>query len=457
VTWVRNLGVTPAGTVGNAIVAMDADFANNKYYYTAWTGTNIAPLAGALGPQISRTKAPGMTYEALGDVATGFPQVADVVYAGIAASTVSGNFYALRTPSNVIAGAGVAANDQGARRTIQGTNLLPKPGIQTDQLNVNLATTADFLWGVGSGAPVVAPNNLVVTGKGNEIALWTINTAAAQNRPVAFIDTMVTAKAVTTPAGKATADVAFNGFNVAYPVKWGVLGASAGYDSQLALTSDFADVIINNVNVAPINVTDPTIVVANGVMMAGSTYYFRVRVASVETTQVIHSPWSDTLAITVKAGAPVQQTSTGVQAASPAAGSNTVNITGVGFAWTAIQGATEYKFVLASDATMTKTLVSTTVKGTGYMYDGKLTNDTAYFWQVTPVGGDASAVFSFTTKSAPAATGPAATPAPIVIPAPVVNIPAASTATPVWVWAVIGVGAVLVIVTLVLIFRTRRV
>ena len=35
--------------------------------------------------------------------------------------------------------------------------------------------------------------------------------------------------------------------------------------------------------------------------------------------------------------------------------------------------------------------------------------------------------------------------------------PAAEPATPVWVWVIIAIGAILVIVTLILIFKTRRV
>jgi hypothetical protein len=104
-----------------------------------------------------------------------------------------------------------------------------------------------------------------------------------------------------------------------------------------------------------------------------------------------------------------------------------------------------------------KTLVSTTVTGTSYSYDTAL-KEGVYFWAVQPtkpVPGEKSPVASFTVvaKAAPPA-------APVVnVPAPVVNVqqPPATAATPAWVWVVIAIGAVLVIVTIVLIFRTRKV
>ena len=95
---------------------------------------------------------------------------------------------------------------------------------------------------------------------------------------------------------------------------------------------------------------------------------------------------------------------------------------------------------------MSSPLVSTTVSNaTAYQYDGTVKCNTNYFWRVMavePAPSEWSAVFSFMTQAEEVA------PPPPVIPEEV---------TPMWVWVIIAIGAVLVIVTLVLIFKTRRV
>ena len=77
---------------------------------------------------------------------------------------------------------------------------------------------------------------------------------------------------------------------------------------------------------------------------------------------------------------------------------------------------------------------------------------TNYFWRVKAlevngqnIPSDWSATFSMQTEPAPAppAAPPAASPA--------------EPATPLWVWVIIAIGAILVIVTLILVFKTRRV
>jgi hypothetical protein len=84
------------------------------------------------------------------------------------------------------------------------------------------------------------------------------------------------------------------------------------------------------------------------------------------------------------------------------------------------------------------------VNTSAYEYDGALDYSTNYFWRVQsvePAPSDWSATFSLQTEAKPA---------------PVTG-QAGPTATPIWVWVVIAIGAILVIVTLVLIFKTRRV
>ena len=92
---------------------------------------------------------------------------------------------------------------------------------------------------------------------------------------------------------------------------------------------------------------------------------------------------------------------------------------------------------------MTQVVKEAEVPTTAYEYYDTLNYSTNYFWRVMalePAPSDWSATFSFMTEAAPVA-----------------EAPVKATPTPLWVWVVIAIGAILVIVTLVLIFKTRRV
>ncbi|MCX6006405.1 MAG: hypothetical protein NTZ34_03980, partial [Chloroflexi bacterium] len=110
--------------------------------------------------------------------------------------------------------------------------------------------------------------------------------------------------------------------------------------------------------------------------------------------------------------------------------------------------ATKYQIDIAKDPEFKQLLVTSTTTTTGYEYNGTLDYSTNYFWRVKAlevnglnIPSDWSATFSFQTEGAPAPDKPAP----------------AEPATPLWVWVIIAIGAILVIVTLVLIFKTRRV
>jgi hypothetical protein len=115
----------------------------------------------------------------------------------------------------------------------------------------------------------------------------------------------------------------------------------------------------------------------------------------------------------------------------------------VAFSWAPLGENTKYKFQLATDSGMTQLLRDFDLPTTAYEYYDTLDYSTPYFWKVSCVDPacDSSATFSFQTAPQPeeAAKAPPAAP------------------TPIWVWVVLAIGAILVIVTLVLIFKTRRV
>jgi hypothetical protein len=260
------------------------------------------------------------------------------------------------------------------------------------------------------------------------------------------------------------------GMNIAFGLNWDVLNLVREFQVQIATDKVFGDVILEapfaaapSMFFVPASSTAPGWVVPLNSLLAGQTYYARVRARRADTLQVIRTLYSTDptvggapVVIIVQAGMPVQSQYSGPQALAPSSGASNVGIQGVGFSWTGFPGATEYSFVLATDAALVKTVVSAVTSQPSYSYDGKLTNSTTYFWQVQetkPAPSEKSPVFAFTTAAVPPT--PAPTPAPAA--PPVINIPPQPVpSTPAWVWVVIAMGGILVVVVIVLIFRTRR-
>ena len=177
----------------------------------------------------------------------------------------------------------------------------------------------------------------------------------------------------------------------------------------------------------------------------GHKYYWKVKVRADANGGFVRSPWSEVRSFTIKAGLPVTTPYYGPQLLSPNNGCIGCAVSPASFSWSPFKGSTSYKFQLAKDAAMTDIIAEdTTGASTGFEYAGTLDYSTNYFWRVMavePAPSDWSATFSFQTGAAPSA--PAEAPE--------------APATPLWVWVVIALGAILVIVTLVLIFKTRRV
>jgi hypothetical protein len=180
----------------------------------------------------------------------------------------------------------------------------------------------------------------------------------------------------------------------------------------------------------------------SGSLECGHTYYWRIKARQCATGQVIRSPWSDVKTFSVKAGLPIVGSYQGLQLLSPANGMIGLPVKGAAFSWAPLGESTKYKFILAKDGNLTQVVKEAEVTGTAYAYDGTLDYSTPYFWKVQCIDPacDASPTFSFQTEAQPAEDKPVEPPPTLF-----------------WVWVVIGIGALLVIVTLVLIFKTRRV
>jgi len=176
----------------------------------------------------------------------------------------------------------------------------------------------------------------------------------------------------------------------------------------------------------------------------GHTYFWKVRVSNETTDDWVWSPWSEARSFTIKAGFRVTTPYYGPQLLSPDNGCGCACNAPIAFSWSPFKETVEYKFELSENSDMSSPLVSTTTKTTAYQFTGTAKCNKTYFWRVQatkPAPSEWSAVFSFMTQPEP----PKPTPPP---PAP---------ETPMWVYVIIAIGAILVIVTLVLIFKTRRV
>jgi len=237
-------------------------------------------------------------------------------------------------------------------------------------------------------------------------------------------------------------------WNDAFTLKWDRQCDACSYNLQISLDEDFTEVVVDwsgkddddctEIDYEPPKGSAPSYVVENGALGTGScgtTFYWRVRSADAETDEIIHSPWSEVRSFTVAIGPMAELTLT-----NPANGAIGVAVSNIPFTWDAVADATGYEFSLMNAATDAEVVSATSVSGTTYTYTGTLSYDTSYYWTVKAMKD--GVVFSEATATF--TTGAEG----VVPPEPT---------TPAWVWVIIAIGAILVIVTLVLIFRTRRV
>ena len=254
------------------------------------------------------------------------------------------------------------------------------------------------------------------------------------------------------------------GRNQQIDLSWEQLCLSTGYELQVAKDQNFTLRINPEINppahIAAVtgsitldmdstNMTSPAAWIAPGALPeAGAIYWWRIRTYKSATSQLAWSPWSEARSFTVKAGFIVTTPYYGVQLLAPNNGCLGCKVKPASFSWSPWKEATKYQFDLSKDPEFKQMLVTATTTTTGYEYNGTLDYSTNYFWRVKAlevngqnIPSDWSATFSFQTEAAPAPAAPAP----------------AEPATPLWVWVIIAIGAILVIVTLILIFKTRRV
>jgi len=236
-------------------------------------------------------------------------------------------------------------------------------------------------------------------------------------------------------------------YSAPFTVVWDTICDACSFDIAFAMDEDFTmPVPVNGESglVYHIVSDNPSFSVLGGEaggLSCETTYYIRIRGADAATGEIIHSWWSDPIAITI---APSVEAGI-VTLVSPAPGALNVPVKNVGFSWDLLATSDSFDWVLSENADLSSPLDSKTgltSKATSHI--GTLDYSTTYYWQATAYNEGSmigtSAVGTFTTMAEP-----------------IVPPEEEPEGTPMWVWVVIAIGAVLVIVVIVLIFRTRRV
>lgn len=374
VTW--TMITEPAYSSGNRHVAFDDEFNENRMIYMAddagglyrWTIGNSNRWDDMTPPHNS--------------------------YYGIIAAP-GGVFYSAYSPQNV-----------GVDRSIYSRGGIPKSGISWDSLEVGLNNgvlfrlepvslqySVDTIWAIDTR------DYSPFTGVG---CLWAFRDTLA-GRPPWLIAPKANSPVYCDPV---------TGRNAQVDLKWEQLSLADAYEIEIGKDKWFDLVVTeaapgNNPFHSPADLLYPSYYIGGGMLPeAGHTYYWRVRVRRAATGQSIRSHWSYALSFCVQPGYRVTaQSYPGMEPIQPCRDACNVPVYPVSFSWTGMQGTNTYNFVLAADPALERPIINETVKGTSYKLFTRLSNETAYFWQVTPVepvAGDPSPVFSFVTRDAAA-------------------------------------------------------
>jgi photosystem II stability/assembly factor-like uncharacterized protein len=313
-----------------------------------------------------------------------------------------------------------------------------------------------------------APSALTATSSGDYTKLWAVNDENGINAAdELFSFTDILAKSGPNLAGpvddKRIAVNAITGYANDVSLIWEQppKGRSYTYDIWVAFDSGFVERLLTESITS--SSSKPNIVIDGSNFNNGTTYYWRVRVA---TNGPLKSPWSETRSFTIEPGSELVP-----NILSPVNGATNTKQK-PSFSWSPVSGATKYRFVLANNAQLTAPLVDITTTNTAYAVTTDLAYGETYYWavrSVDPVEGSWSAISNFTVMEEPKEAPP-----PVEVkevPPPIINIPAPPPAqeivippappppaqiAPAYIWAVIIIGAVLVIAVIVLIVRTRR-
>jgi hypothetical protein len=260
------------------------------------------------------------------------------------------------------------------------------------------------------------------------------------------------------------------GMAFAYQVEIASAGTGFAAPRNTWISPTGAVIIAGTTPLAGLDPTNPKITIGAAAgqwginLVGGTAYEWHVRVRSQTSADIVRSGWSPVGSFTVEPSTGViSPPSAGVQLLGPTPGATNVS-PDVGFSWAPMSGVTEYQFILATDAALTKTVAPTPALVTGTAYGPvKLAYGTDYWYAVkaTKPTSSVQSIGSFTTMMAGVFTCPIdgltfATQAELKAHNATAHAPVIPQ-TPAYIWAVIIIGAILVIVVISLIFTTRRV
>jgi hypothetical protein len=420
-------------TSGNVHVAFDPDFDNNYTVYVAddsSTGTvyrnTVAtiPVVGSWGSLNMMSATNG----AVGSPANVPHAVGQ--YGLQLAFTGAGGQHALYSVHAIASG----EDNSGVCRTLYPLDGMPKPGIVWDCLNVFIpvATTGVLFtlepWSLKKcGCLTLDTDTTLYALDARDYApptqgmLWCFTDCMAKKGP-----------ALITEDEMLIGCDPVSGRNQEVNLCWEQLCLAGTYDIEIAKNKSFTIKVIDWVSedadagyLAPADVTAPCCyipaggqnttasseIAQYGNFECGHTYYWRAKVRSCVTGQIVRSPWSEIRSFTIKSGLPVRADYYGLKLLSPDNGCIGCPVKPASFSWAPFKDTTKYKFVLAKDAALTDVIAEAETTTTAYEYDGTLDYSANYFWRVMcvePAPSDWSATFSFVTEPVPPPSATAA-------------------------------------------------
>ena len=338
---------------------------------------------------------------------------------------------------------------------IQVQALLPKiNSFSSSADTIEYGQPAELTWNVSNADNVVIhPSSAHISTNGTlQVAPETTTTY-----------TLVAANDAGISSDSLTITVAGNGTTVGYdPVTgrnpdiafaWEQYCLATGYQLQIANDPGFTRLVYDSGAFTPDSVTSPAMLYrAGGVLQAGHTYYWRVRITETATGQVLNqSAWSEPQSFSISPGAPVTTPYYGIQSIMPENNITCAPVNNIAFAWTPYQNTETYRFILTEDAALSNMIAIAEIDKPAYLFNGTLDHNSAYFWQVTaltPTQSEKSATFSFRTESGPPEVQEASEGSTVIV--------KTTAVVPLWSFVVIGIGCLLIIVAIVFIIRVSR-
>ncbi len=217
--------------------------------------------------------------------------------------------------------------------------------------------------------------------------------------------------------------------------RWRELPLTEKYELWISLDEEFTAITAKVEDIRPVDLHGPAWCPPPGSarFTCSDAYYWKVRACESTEGERIHSRWSPVMSFTVKTCGSVGEMHVAPILVVPGNGSRGVSRT-PGFSWIGFPETTEYEFILAGDADVSRVIAREEVPSTAYQYGGKLDWGATYLWQVRalePVPSEqATGVFTVVQE-----------PRPTALQAPSV---------PLWIWVVIGTLALLIIAIVVL-------